>query len=213
MPLKVARKSHALTCDKSKALDTGAARRPAQGRLQARLRRRQHRLAVQISDPRRRLLFQRRLLRPARQTRDRAEAICRHRHFRRRGREDEERRDRCRRPHRARDRLSPAGRAGAKAVRRGRDRRASARSGVLATTQELRNMYVRTGQPGLWFIAGGLAQCRIGSKQLALQIKAIEEGHHQVTTAAVIARSGATKQSIASRQETNGLLRLAMTTR
>src|SRR5437764_1345783 len=42
--------------------------------------------------------------------------------------------------------------------------------------EELRNMYVRTGQPGLWFIAGGLAQCRIGSKQLALQIKAIEEG-------------------------------------
>src|SRR5437588_1759060 len=43
-------------------------------------------------------------------------------------------------------------------------------------SQELRNMYVRTGQPGLWFIAGGLAQCRIGSKYLALQIKAIEEG-------------------------------------
>ncbi|MEH2587118.1 flavin-containing monooxygenase [Bradyrhizobium sp. AZCC 1721] len=42
--------------------------------------------------------------------------------------------------------------------------------------QELRNMYRRTGQPGLWFIAGGLAQCRIGSKHLALQIKAIEEG-------------------------------------
>ncbi|MDP1586013.1 MAG: NAD(P)/FAD-dependent oxidoreductase [Bradyrhizobium sp.] len=42
--------------------------------------------------------------------------------------------------------------------------------------QELRNMYVRTGQPGLWLIAGGLAQCRIGSKQLALQIKAIEQG-------------------------------------
>jgi cation diffusion facilitator CzcD-associated flavoprotein CzcO len=42
--------------------------------------------------------------------------------------------------------------------------------------QELRNMYARTGQPGLWLIAGGLAQCRIGSKQLALQIKAIEEG-------------------------------------
>ena len=42
--------------------------------------------------------------------------------------------------------------------------------------EEMRNMYVRTGQPGLWFIAGGLAQCRIGSKQLALQIKAIEEG-------------------------------------
>ena len=42
--------------------------------------------------------------------------------------------------------------------------------------QELRNMYTRTGQAGLWFIAGGLAQCRIGSKHLALQIKAIEEG-------------------------------------
>jgi cation diffusion facilitator CzcD-associated flavoprotein CzcO len=42
--------------------------------------------------------------------------------------------------------------------------------------QELRNMYVRTGQDGLWFIAGSLAQCRINSKFLALQIKAIEEG-------------------------------------
>jgi cation diffusion facilitator CzcD-associated flavoprotein CzcO len=41
---------------------------------------------------------------------------------------------------------------------------------------ELRNMYARTGQPGLWFIAGSLAQCRINSKYLALQIKAIEEG-------------------------------------
>jgi cation diffusion facilitator CzcD-associated flavoprotein CzcO len=42
--------------------------------------------------------------------------------------------------------------------------------------QELRNMYIRTAQPGLWFIAGSLAQCRINSKYLALQIKAIEEG-------------------------------------
>ncbi|WFU82044.1 NAD(P)-binding domain-containing protein [Bradyrhizobium sp. CIAT3101] len=41
---------------------------------------------------------------------------------------------------------------------------------------ELRNMYARTGQPGLWFIAGSLAQCRINSKFLALQIKAIEAG-------------------------------------
>jgi hypothetical protein len=37
-------------------------------------------------------------------------------------------------------------------------------------------MYTRTAQPGLWFIAGSLAQCRINSKYLALQIKAIEEG-------------------------------------
>src|SRR5258707_1439510 len=43
-------------------------------------------------------------------------------------------------------------------------------------TQELRNMYTRTRQPGLWFIAGGLAQCRINSKYLVLQIKSIEEG-------------------------------------
>jgi putative flavoprotein involved in K+ transport len=43
-------------------------------------------------------------------------------------------------------------------------------------TQELRSMYMRTGQPGLWFIAGSFAQCRIYSRFLALQIKACEEG-------------------------------------
>jgi hypothetical protein len=42
--------------------------------------------------------------------------------------------------------------------------------------QELRNMFTRTAQPGLWFIAGSLAQCRIYSKYLALQIKACEVG-------------------------------------
>jgi hypothetical protein len=42
--------------------------------------------------------------------------------------------------------------------------------------RELRNMFTRTGQPGLWFIAGSLAQCRIYSKYLALQIKAFEVG-------------------------------------
>jgi len=42
--------------------------------------------------------------------------------------------------------------------------------------QELRNMFMRTGQPGLWFIAGSLAQCRIYSGYLALQVKACEEG-------------------------------------
>ena len=41
---------------------------------------------------------------------------------------------------------------------------------------ELSNMFTRTGQPGLWFIAGSLAQCRIFSKYLGLQIKACEEG-------------------------------------
>ena len=42
--------------------------------------------------------------------------------------------------------------------------------------QELRNMFVRTAQPGLWFIAGSFAQCRIYSKYLGLQIKASELG-------------------------------------
>ena len=41
---------------------------------------------------------------------------------------------------------------------------------------DLNNMYKRTPQEGLWFIAGGLSQCRINSKYLALQIKAMELG-------------------------------------
>jgi len=41
---------------------------------------------------------------------------------------------------------------------------------------ELAGMWRPTGQPGLWFLAGGLAQCRIFSKVLALQIKARELG-------------------------------------
>jgi putative flavoprotein involved in K+ transport len=41
---------------------------------------------------------------------------------------------------------------------------------------ELRNMWGPTPQDGLWFTAGSLAQCRIYSRYLALQIKAREEG-------------------------------------
>ena len=41
---------------------------------------------------------------------------------------------------------------------------------------ELQGMWRPTGQKGLWFLAGGLAQCRIFSKVLALQIKARELG-------------------------------------
>ena len=37
-------------------------------------------------------------------------------------------------------------------------------------------MFTRTRQPGLWFIAGSFAQCRIYSKYLGLQIKACELG-------------------------------------
>ena len=41
---------------------------------------------------------------------------------------------------------------------------------------ELANMFKRTPQEGVWFIAGSLTQARIFSKYMALQIKAIEEG-------------------------------------
>lgn len=41
---------------------------------------------------------------------------------------------------------------------------------------ELNNMYQRTPQEGVWFIAGGISQCRINSKYMALQIKAMELG-------------------------------------
>jgi hypothetical protein len=41
---------------------------------------------------------------------------------------------------------------------------------------DIANMWRRTAQPGLWFTAGSLAQCRIFSRYLALQIKALEEG-------------------------------------
>lgn len=41
---------------------------------------------------------------------------------------------------------------------------------------ELRNMFKRTAQAGLWYISGSLAQCRIYSRYMALQIKACEEG-------------------------------------
>lgn len=41
---------------------------------------------------------------------------------------------------------------------------------------DLNNMYKRTPQEGVWFIAGGIGQCRINSKYLALQIKAMDLG-------------------------------------
>ena len=48
--------------------------------------------------------------------------------------------------------------------------------GIDEDHQEINNMWKPTGQPGLWFIAGSFAQCRIYSKFLALQIKARMEG-------------------------------------
>jgi hypothetical protein len=45
-----------------------------------------------------------------------------------------------------------------------------------ADTQEMNNMWVRTGQPGLWFTGGSFSQCRIYSKYLARQILGVERG-------------------------------------
>ena len=41
---------------------------------------------------------------------------------------------------------------------------------------ELANMFKRTPQEGIWFIAGSLTQARVYSKYVDLQIKALEEG-------------------------------------
>jgi putative flavoprotein involved in K+ transport len=48
--------------------------------------------------------------------------------------------------------------------------------GMNQETMELRNMWMPTAQPGLWFTAGSLSQCRIYSKYLALQINARVRG-------------------------------------
>jgi cation diffusion facilitator CzcD-associated flavoprotein CzcO len=42
---------------------------------------------------------------------------------------------------------------------------------------EMRNIWRPSGHPGFWYMGGNLALCRYYSKILALQIKAIEEGH------------------------------------
>jgi cation diffusion facilitator CzcD-associated flavoprotein CzcO len=41
---------------------------------------------------------------------------------------------------------------------------------------EMNNMWKRTAQEGLWFVGGSFANCRIYSRVVALQIKAVEEG-------------------------------------
>ena len=127
-------------------------------RLPARLRRGQYRLAVQIPHPRRRLLFQCRLLRPDREGRDRL-AICGCRTFVAEACES-----------------TTAETLGADLVvlatgykgqehlvRKLFGEAVASRVGPIwgfGEDQELRNMYTRTGQQGLWFIAGSLAQCR-----------------------------------------------------
>jgi cation diffusion facilitator CzcD-associated flavoprotein CzcO len=56
--------------------------------------------------------------------------------------------------------------------------------GFDADSQELRNMWTRTGQPGLWFTGGSFSQCRIYSRYIALQIDAIETGRLEKAVAA-----------------------------
>ncbi|HTD89094.1 MAG TPA: monooxygenase, partial [Burkholderiales bacterium] len=46
----------------------------------------------------------------------------------------------------------------------------------LAPDGEMNNMWKRTAQKGLWFVGGSFTNCRIYSRVVALQIKAIEEG-------------------------------------
>lgn len=48
--------------------------------------------------------------------------------------------------------------------------------GIGPERQELRNMWTKTGQPGLWFTGGAFSMSRIFSRFMALQIDAIETG-------------------------------------
>ena len=51
----------------------------------------------------------------------------------------------------------------------------------LGADGEMNNMWKRTAQEGLWFVGGSFSNCRIFSRFVALQIKAIEEGLMQKT--------------------------------
>jgi putative flavoprotein involved in K+ transport len=46
----------------------------------------------------------------------------------------------------------------------------------LAPDGEMNNMWRRTSQKGLWFVGGSFTNCRIYSRYVAIQIKALEEG-------------------------------------
>lgn len=46
----------------------------------------------------------------------------------------------------------------------------------LGADGEMNNMWKRTAQQGLWFVGGSFSNCRIFSRYVALQIKAVEEG-------------------------------------
>jgi putative flavoprotein involved in K+ transport len=63
-------------------------------------------------------------------------------------------------------------------------------------SQELRNMWTRTGQPGLWFTGGSFSQCRIYSRFIALQIDAIEAGRLEKAATASDHRKAKDRESL-----------------
>ena len=127
---------------------------------------------MEIPAPGRRLLLQHRLLRPGRVGRDRLASIRRHRAVR------------AGRRSRLRDgSFAPADLLVLATGYKNQQDVARACMGDAVADRigpvwgfgddgELRNMWRPTAQDGLWFTAGSLAQCRIYSKYLALQIKA-----------------------------------------
>ncbi len=70
-PLALGRKTHQVLTERARQLDATLLAGLERIGFRLRLRRRRHRLAVQVPDPRRRLLFQRRLLGPAGRGQDR----------------------------------------------------------------------------------------------------------------------------------------------
>ncbi len=176
MPFALARKSHVMLTEQGRKLDkplldglerAGFRLDFGDGRLG---------LAVQVSRARRRLLLQRRLLRPDRRAQDRAwRSSPRSRRFVAEG-------ARMRSGETLRADLivlSTGYQTQDQLVRKLFGDAVAARVGPIwgfDDQQELRNTYVRTAQPGLWFIGGSFAQCRIYSKYLGLQIKAQEVG-------------------------------------
>ena len=175
-PYPVLQRSYQISTAQGPRGRQGAARRLGDARLPAVFRRRRDRLPDDVSAARRRLLLQRRLFRPD--------------HFRRRS-------ACCNTPTSRRSSPRARGCATAASCRpicwcwRPATRTSRTPCAPISATTiadrigpvwgfddggELRNMWRRTAQPGLWFTAGSLAQCRIYSRYLALQIKALEEG-------------------------------------
>ena len=122
------------------------------------------------------ILFQCRLFRPYRRRQYRPGPIPRHRAVRSRRNSDEGRLVETSRPCGFSDRLYPP----AHDIPRYYGQAVADRVGTVwnvhPETQEINNMWVRTGQPGLWFTGGSFSQCRIYSKYLARQILGVELG-------------------------------------